>query len=138
MTFNFLIQATRVLDKGNFDEDELRMIYDFTRKLDNDTLIGYFNNCTILSYRNDLELYIEILDTLIDIFEESEEYEKCEILKKKKDQSLDLISVFKMSEEEKKRISEQHKQLEKNAKERKEELKKGLQKPEEKKDNKTS
>ena len=48
------------------------------------------------------------------------------------------MSVFKMSEEEKKRISEQHKQLEKNAKERKEELKKGLQNPEEKKDNKTS
>ena len=93
MTFNFLIQATRVLDKGNFDEDELRMIYDFTRKLDNDTLIEYFNNCTILSYRNDLELYIEILDTLINIFEESEEYEKCEILKKKKDQSLDLINI---------------------------------------------
>jgi hypothetical protein len=93
MTFNFLIQATRVLVKGNFDEDELRMIYDFTRKLDNDTLIEYFNNCTILSYRNDLELYIEILDTLIDIFEESEEYEKCEILKKKKEQSLDLINI---------------------------------------------
>ena len=43
------------------------------------------------------------------------------------------MSVFGMSEEEKKRISEQHKQLEKIAREKKEELKKGLKKPDEKK-----
>jgi hypothetical protein len=42
------------------------------------------------------------------------------------------MSVFGMSEEEKKRISEQHKQLEKIAREKKEELKKGLKKPDEK------
>ena len=43
------------------------------------------------------------------------------------------MSVFGMSEEEKKRISEQHKQLEKIARDKKEELKKGLKNPEEKK-----
>jgi hypothetical protein len=43
------------------------------------------------------------------------------------------MAVFGMSEEEKKRISEQHKQLEKVAREKREELKKGLKKPEEKK-----
>jgi hypothetical protein len=43
------------------------------------------------------------------------------------------MAVFGMSEEEKKRISEQHKQLEKIAREKREELKKGLKKPEEKK-----
>jgi hypothetical protein len=43
------------------------------------------------------------------------------------------MAVFGMSEEEKKRISEQHKQLERIAREKKEELKKGLKKPEEKK-----
>jgi len=43
------------------------------------------------------------------------------------------MAVFGMSEEEKKKISEQHKQLEKIAREKKEELKKGLKKPEEKK-----
>jgi hypothetical protein len=46
------------------------------------------------------------------------------------------MTVFGMSEEEKKRISEQHKQLEKIARDKKEELKKGLKKPEEK--NKTT
>ena len=47
------------------------------------------------------------------------------------------MSNFGMTDEEKKRISEQHKQLEKLAREKKEELKKGLKQPE-KKDNKTS
>lgn len=43
------------------------------------------------------------------------------------------MSVFGMSDEERKKISEQHKKLEKIAREKKEELKKGLKKPEEKK-----
>ena len=43
------------------------------------------------------------------------------------------MSILGMSEEEKKKISDQHKHLEKIAREKKEELKKGLKKPEEKK-----
>jgi hypothetical protein len=43
------------------------------------------------------------------------------------------MGVFGMSEEEKKRISNQHKELEKKTKEQKELLMKGLQKPEIKK-----
>ena len=44
-----------------------------------------------------------------------------------------MHNPFGMNEAERKKISEQHKQLEKKAKERKEELNKGLQKPKEKK-----
>lgn len=43
------------------------------------------------------------------------------------------MSVFKMSEEERKKISEQHKMAMKKDGEKKETLKQGLQKPEEKK-----
>jgi hypothetical protein len=43
------------------------------------------------------------------------------------------MSILKISEEEKKRISEQHKKLEKESKEKKEQLKQGLTKPENKK-----
>ena len=46
------------------------------------------------------------------------------------------MAVFGMSEEERKKISEQHKELEKKVKEQKEILKKGLVKPEEKKTSK--
>jgi hypothetical protein len=43
------------------------------------------------------------------------------------------MSILKMSEEEKKKISNQHKELEKKNREKMEELKKGLKKPEQKK-----
>lgn len=91
MTINFLLQATRVLHVGNYDEDELSMITNFMVAVDNDILNDYNNTCTIISYDNDLQLYIEILDELINIFEEREEYEKCEILKIKKEESLIIM-----------------------------------------------
>ena len=87
ISFNFILQATRVLHVGNYDEDELEMIYNFLTSLDNEILNDYFNTCTILSYSNDLELYVEIVDVLIGIYEEREEYERCSILKSKKDES---------------------------------------------------
>ena len=43
------------------------------------------------------------------------------------------MAILQMSEEERKKISEQHKKLEQIARDKKEELKKGLKKPEEKK-----
>lgn len=46
------------------------------------------------------------------------------------------MSIIKMSEEERKKISEQHKKLEKEAQQKKDELKKGLQQPENKKTSK--
>ena len=46
------------------------------------------------------------------------------------------MGVFGMSEEEKKKISEQHKTAMKKDGEKKGEIKKGLQKPEEKKEDK--
>jgi hypothetical protein len=95
-TINFLLQATRILHVGNYDEDELRMVYDYIVELDNVILINYLNTSSVLSYSNDLELYIEILEVLIEIFVEREEYEKCNVLKIKKDQSIELIKLKKI------------------------------------------
>jgi hypothetical protein len=80
-----------VLSVNNYDEDELIMIFNFMTAIDNEILNDYNNTCTIISYDNDLQLYIEILDELINIFEEREEYEKCEILKIKKEESLIIM-----------------------------------------------
>ena len=91
MSSNFLLQSTRVLHNDNYDEDELEMISNFMVAVDNEILNEYNNTCTILSYDNDLQLYIEILDALIIIFEEREEYEKCEMLKHKKDDSIEIM-----------------------------------------------
>ena len=96
MPSNFLLQSTRVLHNDNYDEDELEMITNFMVAVDNEILNEYNNTCTIISYDNDLQLYIEILDELIRVFEEREEYEKCELLKNKKDDSLEIINNTKI------------------------------------------
>ena len=93
MTLNFLLQATRVLNVGNYDEEELKMIYKFLITLDNNVLNDYNNKCTILSYNNDLELYVEILNSCILIFEKREEYEKCQKLKDKKEESIKIMKT---------------------------------------------
>jgi hypothetical protein len=92
MSVSFLLQATRVLHVDNYDEEELTMIYNFVINLDNEILNDYNNTCSILSYDNDLELYIEIVDSLIMIFEEREEYEKCELLLFKREESKEIIN----------------------------------------------
>jgi len=93
ITLNFLLQATRVLNVGNYDEEELKMIYKFLISLDNTVLNEYNNKCTILSYNNDLELYVEILNSCILIFEKREEYEKCQKLKDKKEESIKIMKT---------------------------------------------
>ena len=96
MSINFLLQATRVLSFGNYDDVELSMTYNYLTALDNEILNDYFNTCTILAYNNDLELYIEIVETLIIVFEEREEYEKCVKLKAKKEESINIINQNKI------------------------------------------
>lgn len=96
MSINILLQATRVLSFGNYDDVELSMTYNYLTALDNEILNDYFNTCTILAYNNDLELYIEIVETLIIIFEEREEYEKCAKLIRKKEESINIINTNKI------------------------------------------
>lgn len=93
MSFNFLIQATRVLHVGNYDESDIKMVFDYVMSLDNDILNDYYSTCSILSYNNDLELYVEIVDALIKIYEEREEYENCEMLMIKKEESIKIMNI---------------------------------------------
>lgn len=91
MSVNFLLQSTRILHNDNYDENELEMITNFMVAVDNEILNEYNDTCTILSYDNDLQLYIEILDALLVIFEDREEYEICEMLKHKKDDAIEIM-----------------------------------------------
>ena len=72
------------------------MVYNYMILVDNDILNDYNNTCTILSYESDLHLYVEIINALIEIYEEREEYEKCEILKNKKLDCFDIIENKKI------------------------------------------
>lgn len=89
---SFLQQSAKVLHIGVYDENELEMICHFTSALDKSDLIEYLNNTTISLHNNGLELYIEVIDLLIEIFVEKEQYEKCIRLKIKKDESIKLIN----------------------------------------------
>jgi len=95
MSINFLLQATRIIHIGNYDDTETRMIYDYLRNLDNDALNDYFITSSVLNYNNDLELYIEVINKMIGILEGEEEYEKCQILLNKKEESLDIMKNIK-------------------------------------------
>ena len=92
MSINFMLQVIRIVHIGNFTDTEIQMIYDFILNLDNETLIHYYNTNSVVSYNNDLELYLEIIDLLIKIFEEQEQYEKCGVLLNKKNESLFIIN----------------------------------------------
>lgn len=92
LKINFLLQATRILNVGNYDEDELEMIYKFIVTVDK-TILNYYNESkTIFSYLSDLELYIEIVDELIKVYEERENYERCALLINKKQDAINILN----------------------------------------------
>jgi hypothetical protein len=95
MSFNFLIQAIRVLQINNYDDDEVKMIYKYTINLDYEILNEYYNSYNVMGFENDLILYIDIIESLIFIYEDLEEYEKCYVLKRKKDECLEIINKNK-------------------------------------------
>jgi hypothetical protein len=93
MSINFLLQVVRIIHIGNYDDTEIRMIYDYLRNLDNVVFNDYLNSNKVLQYTNDLEFCLEILDKMIKIFEEKEEYEKCQVLLNKKEEALNIINI---------------------------------------------
>ena len=99
MSINFLLQAIRIIHIGSYDDTELRMIYDYLRNLDNVILNDYFNSNQVLHYNNDLELCVELIIKIIKILEDREEYEKCQILLNKKEESLDIMKIEKIENE---------------------------------------
>jgi hypothetical protein len=99
MHINFLIQIIKILHNRNYNENDLKMAYEYLIKLDNKILNDYFKSNLVLSYNNDLEFCIEIMEKILYIYEDKEEYEKCQILKNKIDWSKD-ITKLKLKEHE--------------------------------------
>lgn len=97
MNINFIIQSMLILKQDNYNDDELRMVYDYLLFLDYDILFSYFMNNTIPGYENDLCIYIEVIEESIKKFELSEEYEKCSKLKLKRDEALKIINDYKIN-----------------------------------------
>lgn len=95
MNINFIIQSMLILKQDNYNDDELRMVYDYLLFLDYDILFSYFMNNTIQGYENDLCVYIDVVNETIKKFEMTEEYEKCNKLKLKREEALKIINDYK-------------------------------------------
>lgn len=87
-----MLKATRILQVDNYHDNDLEMIYNYVISIDYETLIDYNNNRTILIYDNDLEFYIEIIDVLTQALIDIEDYEKCQVLKYKKEECLTIMN----------------------------------------------
>jgi len=87
-SIKFLLQATKILSDVNYTDQDLDKIYTFLISIDNEELFVYYNSNTVISYSNDLELYIESVIKLIKILEGKERYEQCHELNKKQDESI--------------------------------------------------
>ena len=91
MSVSFLLQSNKVLVERNYEYDELKMIYEFLIALDNMDLEDYYSNNKVETYNNDLELFIDTVNSLIKILEETEEYEKCHLLMNKRADAINII-----------------------------------------------
>lgn len=95
-SFNFLLHSLITVETNRYTEKELDLIYNFIIMVEYDLLIHYNLYCRVIQYDNDLQVYIDIVKKLINIFEEREEYEKCVLLKEKLDLSYKIIEKEKI------------------------------------------
>ena len=89
MNLFFISQAIKLFSEQLYTEDELRMIYDYLITIDNHVLDSY------ISDEKSLLLYLKALNLVIKIYENREEYEKCFLVKKKVDITINLIKKLK-------------------------------------------
>jgi len=88
----FLLQTLVIFEKENHNDENINMIYKFLTNLDNEILNDYYLTNDVIPFQNNLDLCIRVIDTMIKIFEENEEYEKCGYLKNKKDEAIKIIN----------------------------------------------
>lgn len=98
MSYDFLIQAVKILHNENNSKSDIDFVYDFIMETTDVTLNIYKNRTSIISYTNDFELFIEIINKLITVLEseEFEEYEKCFKLTQKRKNILFLIDDVRL------------------------------------------
>lgn len=85
VSINFLLQAIKIISNDNHFDHELDMVYEFLISISEEDIKFFYKNSTVVTYPNDLELYMQTIQKLISIYEEKEKYEQCLELKKKYD-----------------------------------------------------
>lgn len=74
MSENTLLKASTILNKSNYNDNEIITVYNEMNKINNKTLKRFYKTQSSNSYQNDLILYIEIIKKLYDIIENNEQY----------------------------------------------------------------
>ncbi len=92
LSFKYILQASRVLDEQIYTEKDLKDIFLFLIDIDNYELNEYILNRTVVTYEHDLEVYMLILEKVLKIYENQENYEYCHILKMKLDECNEIIN----------------------------------------------
>jgi uncharacterized protein related to proFAR isomerase len=88
--FLFLLQSAKHIKSGNYADDDIDFITELVLTIDNEILIEYNSTSSITSLGNDLEFFNKIVNFLLRYYEETEEYEKCELLQNKLTESTDI------------------------------------------------
>jgi hypothetical protein len=89
-TFRYLLQSARLISSKRASEEDIEFVKDLILSLENDEIISYYNTNTVTSIGSDFNLYVKLITYLIKYYEETEEYEKCEELKKKLNNSNEI------------------------------------------------
>jgi hypothetical protein len=82
--FDYLLQAVKVLHTGNNNSYELNTVYEWILVVDDETILHYKKINTVVSFDSDFDLFVDLIDYLIGIYEKIEDYERCEKLLNKK------------------------------------------------------
>lgn len=85
--FLFLLQSAKLIKSGQYNDKDIEFINELVLSIDKSLLNDYNKSTSLVILGNDLDFYIKILKFLIKYFESIEDYEKCEVLKNKLDES---------------------------------------------------
>jgi hypothetical protein len=86
------MMSKKMLNSTELENPELDEIYDFVLTIDNYTLTKYINEQTLTIYNNDFEIYLYMLNKLITIYEDTQQYEKCMLLLRKKNKVINELN----------------------------------------------
>jgi hypothetical protein len=89
-TFKYLLQSARLISAKRASDEDIEFVNDLILSLENDEIISYYNTTTITSIGSDFNLYVKLIRYLIKHYEETEEYEKCEKLQEKLNNSNEI------------------------------------------------
>ena len=92
-TFTYLLRTARLITSNKHTKDDVDFINDLLLSLDNETLIRYFNTKTVDTIGCDYNLFVKLCKYVIYYYENNEEYEKCDKLKNKMNESEDIIKL---------------------------------------------